>query len=89
MNNTKVITVKSNIADVYDTKYFKTDYRTIIYFHDWQGGPSDQSVRTIVDAYAQHGGFNIIIADWSGAAKDKKYHQFVDSIENVCLMNVL
>ena len=87
MSNTKVITVKSSIGEVYDTKYFRTDYRTVVYFHDWQSGPSNESARTIVDAFVEHGSFNIIIANWTGVAKDKKYHQFVNSIQNVCSMN--
>ncbi|KAL7013674.1 hypothetical protein ACKWTF_015517 [Chironomus riparius] len=83
MIDSRVIKVKSSISDVYDTKYFKTDQRTVVYFHDWQSGPTNESVLTIVDAFKEHGGYNIIIADWTGAAKNKKYHQFVDSVQNV------
>ncbi|XP_070501821.1 lipase member H-B-like [Chironomus tepperi] len=83
MNDNKVITLKSNINNVYDTKYFRTDYRTVVYFHDWQSGPRNDSVSAIIDAYNEHGGFNIVIADWTGAANNTKYHKFVDKIQNV------
>jgi len=83
MRDVKSINIKSNIDDIYGTKYFKKDYRTVVYFHDWQSVPSNQSALAIVDAYKERNDFNIIIANWTGAAKDKKYPQFVDSIQNV------
>ena len=88
MRDTKTISINSSISDVYGSKYFKCDDRTVVYFHDWQSGPNNQSALAIVDAFQEHGDFNIIIANWTGAAKDKKYHQFVDSIQNVSSLKI-
>ncbi|XP_053615873.1 pancreatic triacylglycerol lipase-like [Plodia interpunctella] len=47
---------------------FDPDKPTVLYAHGYVEFTTDDSVRTIVKAYEQNGGYNILILDWSNIA---------------------
>ncbi|KAH9642601.1 hypothetical protein HF086_011194 [Spodoptera exigua] len=58
----------ANIKAVLSDPAFDVKKPTVLYAHGYVELLTDDSIRTVVSAYLQRGGYNILVLDWSNLA---------------------
>lgn len=58
---------------------------TVLYIHGFRENQTSASVRTVVDAYIQRRGFNILLVDWSPYANGSYITDAVPNLIRVCM----
>jgi len=80
------LSIYSNLACVYGTKYFNPNKLSVIIIHGWTRDYQGDAERMIVDAFLTRPEYNIIFADWGEYATVINYFDAVGAIPGVSMV---
>lgn len=52
-------------CQIFDSPHFHQRKETVLYFHGWLESPNAKTTKKIVHSHLEHGGYNLIVLDWS------------------------
>lgn len=55
--------------NIVDHPYFDHTKPTVIFIHGWLQSPNLPAVQMLIEAYIDNGNYNLLILDWSQAAR--------------------
>lgn len=77
------LTVYSNFSSIYGTKYFNDSKSSVLIIHGYRDGYNDEFSKSMVNAFLNKTGYNVIIGDWSAYAMSLDYPLVVSQVNGV------